>query len=388
MICPNLPQNFRLSIFIGAAALILCGYSVFFVRAESASKQEVLQTEEKANQLALLWQEDAVRQASELFQKAARDWETLKNLKNSAECLRETAKLKILLSEEKSALPLLEKSLRYEKAGNNLEGEADTLSLLTIILTRLGENAKSGFYQQKALKVAGQTKKQKQMAFALTASGQYFYGQREFQMMLRQQEKALELFREIGDKKAEAEILVELAYSYIINNDRIRGRDTAINALKISKDTGNLRNQVFSLIVLGDSYQRMGEAENALKTLSEAKRLFTPDLDFFDKAVLYNRLGHYYQSYNELDEAKRHFQISYNFFEKAKSIEGRSETLTVLGKISILQNNLDEALDYFSQSRGIAEKSGDEMPLAVVNLRIGEVNLKLADYAAAEILIR
>lgn len=382
----TIKQNFGLSVAFRIAVLILCVCSVFFIQAEAASvsQQEILQAEEKAAQMAFQWQEDSVRQSLELFRESAEKWESLNKPAESARCLREAARLKLLLSEEKSALPLLKKSLQIEQASRNLEGEAETLSLLTVVLTRLNENAQSSVYHAKALEKARQSKNPKQMAVAFAASGLYYYGQRDFKTMLDQQEKALKLFQEIGDIKSEAEILIDLAYSYTINNDRIRGRDTALKALEISKNSGNLRCQALSMIALGDAYQRMGESENALNTLLEAQKLFVPDLDLFEKAVLYNRLGHYFQSYNKLDEAKKHFQISYSLFERADSAEGRSETLSVLGRICFLQDELDEALQYFNQSRVIAEESGDAMPLALVNLRIGEVNLKLADYSEAE----
>lgn len=356
------------------------------VRAEKppTAGQSVVFFEENARKTGKIWNENSIRQSLELYRQAAEQWENFKNSQNAARCLREAAKLKLILAEEKSAVPLLEKALRLEQKSGNAAGEADTLSLLTIVSVRNADLEKSRIYHAKALETAEKTRLPDVLARAFFASGQFFYNERDFDAMLKEQEKALKLFREAGDKEGEAEILIELAYSYIINNDRIRGRDSALKAVEISKETGNLRSQTFALIVLGDAHQRMGEWQSAVKYFLEAEKLFPENLDLFEKAVLNNRLGFYNLAYNELNQAKKYFQKSFELYDKIGNSEGRSELLTELGQIAVRQKNYEEAMRCFDQSREIAEKANDPIALGVLDLKIGDTYFERGDYSLAE----
>lgn len=366
--------------------IVFSGYSVLFVQAKQTpiSQQEVLKLEEEAKKFGKIWKEPEIRQSLEFFQKAAIQWKNLRQFQNSARCLREAVKLKLMTAEEKSAIALLRTALTLEQQSKNIVGEAETLSLLIIVSSKIGEIEMSKVYHSQALRITEKNQQPEILAPVLFASASFFYNERNFPRMLEHLEKALKLFRETANQTGETETLIELAYAYIINNDRIRGQDSAFKALEISKKTENLRNQVFALIVLADSYQRMGEWQNAVKYLLEAEQLFPENLDFFEKGVLNNRLGFYNLAYQDLNQAKKYFQKSYEAFDRIGNSEGRSELLTELGQIAVQQGNNVEAMQYFRQSRKIAEASNDPISLGVLDLKIGETFYNLQNFSAAE----
>ncbi len=371
--------------------LISAGIAAFFSFGSSGSnfaaaaliiEESTAQIEENARQHVRIWREDEIRLAVRLFKKAAAEWEKAGKLPDSARCLREAGKLKLMLAEEMSALNLLEKSLALEQKSKNLAGETETFSLLTIAAGKSGEAGKSKIYHDQALKLAAQIAEPTAQARAFFASGVFFYNEREFTRMLEQQEKALNFFQIAGDKQGETETLIELAYSRIINNDRLGGRESAEKALEIADRTGDLRNRVFALIVLGDAFQRIGEWQTAVGYFLEAEKHFPDNLDLFEKAVLYNRLGFYNLAFDELNQAKNYFQKSFALFDRLGNAEGRSELLTELGQIYVRQGNLPEAMSYFDKSRTFA--AADPIALGVLDLKIGETFYNQNDFSLAE----
>src|SRR5205807_2280475 len=143
----------------------------------------------------------------------------------------------------------------------------------------------------------------------------------------------------------------------ILNNERMRGRDFAENARAIAAENNLLRRRTFALVALGDSYQRMGEWASAIKAFREAENLFPEDIDLYEKAILVNRIGFYYLAYGDLNQAKKYFLNSLSLFEKIGRSVGSSELLSLLGEIAMEQEKFADALNYFEQSRHLAEKS-------------------------------
>ena len=376
----------KLIVKFGVALVFFFGYSEFTVFAQnySAVQQEIFQTEGEAAKLRKIWSEPTIRQSLEIYLRAAKQWESIKDFPNTAKCLREAAKLKIMLAEEKSAVELLQKSLSLEKRRRNIAGEAQTFSLLTIVSINLSEKKLSKFYHQQSLKKAEVVNQSTVSAKVFFSSSYFFLNEQNFPEMKKRLEKSLELYRNLDDKDGETETLTELAYSSSINNNGTEGRDFAQAALEIAKSRNNSRNQTFALIALGDSYQRMGEWEQAIKKFNEAEKLFPENLDFYEKAIMINRVGFYNLAFGDLNLAKKYFQKSLSLFNKVNKSEGSSELLSILGQISSEQKNYSEAMDYFNQSRTIAEKSNDSLSLATLDLKIGESLYYSGEFAEAE----
>ena len=374
-------------ICVGIGLLLFLSCSNIYVLAQKTSitAEEISRTENEAFRLKNFWNEQSARQALALFLKASEQWQSINDPQNTARCLREAVKLKIMLDEETSSAELVKKSLNLDKKAGNIGGEAETFILLTVVSFKTGENKQSRFYHQQAVLKAEKADNESVNAMVFFYSAAFYLNEQNFSEMKKQLEKSLEIYQRLGNKQGETEVLTELAYGYTLNNDRITGRNFAQKALEIAKEINSPRAQTFALIALGDSNQRMGELEKAIKAFYEAEKLFPENLDINEKAILINRIGFYYLAFDELEKAKRYFSDSLELFNKLELTDGSSMLLSLLAQISVRQNNFADADKYFEESRKVLINSRDFFGLATLESEMGDYFLKLENFDKAQI---
>lgn len=341
--------------------------------AGSITEQAALQTEAEAENLSKNWDEKSVLQSLSLYQKAAGGWEELGSFEKSAACLREAGKLKLMLNKPGDAYELFVKALYLERKNKNVEGESETLSYLTIVAIKTEKTVQAARYYQRALLLARRNGRPKTSALAYFAAAEWEYKKRNLPLMIEYQEKALYLFRQAEDKSGEAEVLTYLSYSYVMNNDRLKGKEQAQRAVEIQRELGNKRGLAFALISLGDAHKRMGEWQAAVTLFREAERIFPDKLDSYEKAILYDRFGVFYETYGDLIEAQKYYEKALNLFLELGNVFGSSELLTVLGQVSKQLGQQSLAISYFNQAREIAEKSKDPVSLGMADENLGDV---------------
>ena len=113
----------------------------------------------------------------------------------------------------------------------------------------------------------------KEEADALDDLAQTFRrGNRDLQQGIEHHQQALELYRQIGDRRGEADALGGLG-AIFSQTDPEEAIDCLLAAADIQRDLGNHNSLSFVLTMLGAAYDNLGAFEQAVKTLEEAAHI-------------------------------------------------------------------------------------------------------------------
>ena len=215
-----------------AGLIVLMSFAGFFrpdISAQNSfqtsSDKIIVSTENEADQISKIWNEDSYRRAESLYLQAAGEWQSLGNHQRYAVCLRKAAQLNVRLNEFETAWKLLSDSQTAEQKTRNISGESETLSGLTLIALWKKDKKTAGNLQNRSLALAEKSKNPATLGKAYFAASQFIYRHKnDLPLMIKMLESSLKYFREANDPKSEIQILTELAYSEVMNNDRLEGK--------------------------------------------------------------------------------------------------------------------------------------------------------------------
>lgn len=326
------------------------------------------------------WSEESYRASFNDFQLSAESFLKSRDVVRSSGCFRAAAQLAFRLNLTVDAEQLLLRSLEISKGSNvDPNGEIEALSHLIMVTAKDSRLEKSKEYKDR-IEAISHLGDRTAAANAHFAFAEYYYRKdRNITLMIENQEKALLLFRESGDKFGETLTMTELAYSFVMNNEREKGRLSADEAVRIARSNNDLRGLAFALIALGDTHQRIGEWQHAVKSFKEAERYFPMNVDLLESAILFDRLGVYHQSHADVAKATDYYTKALERFRKINNLYGVSELLTVLGQLSIDNGDHETALHYFQEGLAVSRQSNDVYSASFAKENIGDAYYRLND---------
>ncbi len=352
--------------------------------AQNPTDQEITIAEEEAKQIASVWKEDSYRRALLLYKKIAQDCKNTGNLRKYAESLREAASLSMSLNEPDNAWQMLSDSLIAERKIKNIAGESETLSSLAVVALWKKNLESAGKLQKEAVVLAESSHQPRIIAKAAFVAAEFNYrNQRNLPLMTELQEKALRLYRAANDRTGEIQTLTMLAYTAVMNNDRIKGQNYATEAVNLARLTDKKRELAFALIASGDACQRIGEWQNAHQLFKEAESIYPENLDPTEKAILFVRFGFHYETFGDLIQARSYFQKARELFIKCGNLYGNSELATRIGEISLELGEKDNALNNFNEGLQIGIQANDKYSQAYAYENIGKLLFSQKDYRNA-----
>lgn len=359
-------------------AMVVSGEEKMGSGAQALEGQEI-----EARLHAELWTADSVLRSLDLYRDAASQWEGRGNLARSARCLREVARLEIMMANLDRAQRELERARGLDLKTKNIPGLAEDLSLFSSVSLKRGDLKSAQSHDELALAYAHLSGDLNALAHVFFSSAAISYASRDFAAMKRKLETAFDYFSQNGDVAGQIESYIELAYARIIDNDRVGGKDSALKAIDLATQINSRRGRVLGLIVLGDAHERMGEWAIAFSIFREAESLFPDELNVYERGILFNRLAHYYLSYREPEMALKYFEKSFACYDRSNDDEGRAEVLTDLGQLYSQHGDEGRATIAFNRSKEIALRTKDPLSLAVLNLKIGDTYFKKGEFSKA-----
>ena len=336
-----------------------------------AFAQEILAKESEARNASKLWNAADVQRALELYLEAAEQWNQIGNTSRSTANLREAAKIQAILGNNENTLSLLEKALKIERKSENLSGQAETLSLMSLTALQLGQIDETRKYFTQALLLSEQTTDLAAKGAVYASAAEFYYYQRNFSEQQKYLRPAIEMFRATGNRRDEAQALLNLAYGEGAQSNFLAGLELAQEALAICRDAGEKRGQALALIATGYMHTKLSDKNASLNAYFEAESLFPNDLDQIEKARLYNGIGSIYEDYGEWELSLNYREKAFQSFKNAKHAHRQLATLPSLGKLSALSGNRAAALDYFTQAEYLAKKLNDKFVLAFTWKELG-----------------
>ncbi len=374
-----------------AGLIVLMSFAGFF--RTDISAQNSLQTssdnttisiENEADQFSKVWNEDSYRRAESLYLQAAGQWQSLGDHQRYAACLRKAAQLNVRLNEFETAWKLLSDSRKAEQKTGNFPGESETLSDLTLIALWKKDKKTAADLQNKSLTLAEKSKNPATLAKAYFAASQYIYRHKnDLPLMIEMLESSLKYFRAANDPTGEIQTLSELAYTEVMNNDRLQGKNYAAEAVRLSRAAGKQRELALALIALGDADQRMGNWQSAFQSFKEAEAIYPENLDFYEKAILFVRFGFYFETFGDPAQARSYFEKARPLFIKTGNPFGDSELTTRIGQISHLLGENANALKSFEEGLKIGIQSNDLFSIAYALENMGDLFFSEAEHKKA-----
>jgi len=171
-----------------------------------------------------------------------------------------------------------------------------------------------------------------------------------------------------------------------------------LGRLCISNGKLNLANEIFkktiknsdnnfykaeSMLELADVFSRRADWPGCLRTVAEAETMYREIKDSSGIAKCYNLKGVVYGEQGEMEKAKSSFQKSLSHLNIEKDVELAANLNTNLGIIDNIQENKDDAKNYFKNALLFYKKLGNHRRMGEIHYNIGMSEFESGEFDAA-----
>jgi serine phosphatase RsbU (regulator of sigma subunit) len=195
--------------------------------------------------------------------------------------------------------------------------------------------------------------------------------------------KALQLLAAVPDRETEAEVICEMGWAFVNQNDLDSAWVYAQRAQDLAVSTNYLSGQGCAIRVKGRVLRNRGDYPAALAVLDSGLHILGKTAASLVQARLFNEIGMVYRRQSRFDDAlKAHHQA----LEIHRSNDNRREisnSLTFIGIVHDMIGNYDDALKHHQESLEIRQAIGDRRGVAGSLHNMGVLNQKIKDFPEA-----
>jgi len=173
-------------------------------------------------------------------------------------------------------------------------------------------------------------------------------------------QQALDIHREIDDKKGEANDLNNMSSIYQIQGKLKEALEHLQQALKIHREIDDKKGEADDLGNIGVVYQVQGKLKEALKHHQQALKIHREIGDKKGEADDLGNMGIVYQIQGKLKEAFEHHHQALDIDREIGNKKGEADDLGNMGIVYRYQGNLKEALEHYQQALKIRREIGDK----------------------------
>jgi tetratricopeptide (TPR) repeat protein len=189
--------------------------------------------------------------------------------------------------------------------------------------------------------------------------------------VLRNEQEAIKVWRQIGQKRGLAFSLNEMAKAQIALGNAKDGMSNLQEALQIRRDIGDKRGLADTLIDMGNFSDDRGDHDQALKMYMEALRLERDIGNESLQAVCLNNIGSVYSEKNQYEDAFTYFQQVLQLREKSKVPQDIVEAVQNLGQVSANMGQYDQAISYYMRALDLRRNMNDPHGTALASYGLG-----------------
>lgn len=197
---------------------------------------------------------------------------------------------------------------------------------------------------------------------------------------LEQNEAAMKIARELGDRAAEAQILDNFGRVYA-SADVPKSLDYFTQALNLRNEIGARSETTTSLSGIGSAYIKTGKYEKAIEIFNQAIEIYRETENESGAAQMSINLAVAYGYLGEHQKAIETYQKALAFYRKTKISIVEVTLLSNIGTSSEALGELQKALDFYNEAVTVARATGNRaVELRALN-NTGGVYAKLGDPA-------
>lgn len=224
---------------------------------------------------------------------------------------------------------------------------------------------------------------------ALNLLGTYYRDQSEYAKSIELHNEALGFSR---DKKILDGILYSnnmLGVVYRRMDDVQKGLKYHFTALELAEQSNQnsdfiIRNKAIAVNGIGNAYLILQEYESARRQFNRSYQIEMSIENHLGMAINHQNIGYTFEKTNQLDSAQHHYFASLAKNEFIQSNIGKMICYNSIGRVLSLQENYQNALEYFDLAEVIAEDLGDSFYTANIYYEKGLALLLLGEKENAE----
>jgi len=213
------------------------------------------------------------------------------------------------------------------------------------------------------------------------AIDQYIKGKYKESIALFQ--KALEIYRQIKDKKNESQVLSDLGGIYQKLSKSSEALELNRQALMIRKEIGDELGELQSLINLGATYNKLSQYALAIESFKNALVISQKIGTDRERSYIYSNLGQILANLGQFDQAFNYYNQAIKLRRQMKDRNGEAISLMNLGFAYEVAGNINLALKNYQDSLLIYKSISDKTSEAIVLSNIGIIFTKQKKYSEA-----
>ena len=373
---------------IGMSLLLLAHNSSAYTQSKqdpeaSTAEESTVTIEVNAEQLSQRWNKESIQAAAHGFGLAATRWQSLNDPEKASRALQQSARLRLLIGENQSALDELLLAVKLSE-GNKVSIQFPrALSYLSLAFLKIGDTNQGRKYLARALEASQESGDKYAKGISNFAAGEFFYWQTENDRALRHYAVSEQLFREIGDVRLLIDTLISTAYIYMTLGNAAEGLRYGREAEELALANNYERSITISRIACGHLASFMNEKQMAIEYYSKAVQRFPDDIDFAEKGALFNGLGAIYEHYEELQASLKYRLQALENFRRDEFMFGYLSSLhSIIGIYFQLGENA-AAYSHVQEARRLSRSLNDYYYESLVSRTIADHHFSMKEYDKA-----
>ena len=207
--------------------------------------------------------------------------------------------------------------------------------------------------------------------------------QGEYEKAVEKYHQSLNIFEELGDKRAIAATLHQLGIIHQKQGEYEKAVEKYHQSLKIEEELGNKGGIATTLHQLGNIHYLQGDYGMAVEKYHQILNIFEELGDKAGIAQTLHQLGMIYQDQGEYKKAVEKYTQSLKIAEELGDKGGIAATINQLGNIHYLQGEYEKAVEKYHQSLKIREELGDKKGTAGSLHQLGTIHYMQGEYDKA-----
>jgi tetratricopeptide (TPR) repeat protein len=271
---------------------------------------------------------------------------------------------------------------------NEVAGEEKIRTLIGLSYHYLRISTDSSlFYSDWALQYSNETQNERGVARALLMKGSASNYQGNFQIAVKFQRDALEIFEKLNDTVAIGITLNNLGTNYQSLGDYSRAVDQYQKSLMIARNQANSTSIYYALNNLGTIYDEWDKYDLALEYYEEALEIAKDLNDQNYICISLQNIGIIQHKLGNFDEAILSLEESLLLNEQIGTTEGIYNTYINRGEIYQKQNKLELAIADFKKALEVCSKEINQYNISEASLKLGSLYTITGKYGLAETML-
>ena len=223
----------------------------------------------------------------------------------------------------------------------------------------------------RAYSLATQVDNQEQKATGLHLTAVAYRMLNKPQEVLHNEQQALKIWREIGQKRGLAFSLNEMGKAQTSLGNNKEALSNFEEALQIRREIGDKRGLGDTLIDMGNFSDDRGDHDQALKMYKEALDLERDLANESMQAICLNNIGTVYSEKGQFEDSLTYYQQALQLREKAKVPQDIVEAVHNLGETYADMGQYDKAIAYYLRALDLRRSMNDQRGAAIESYGLG-----------------